>query len=70
MKQVTKERLICDITYTQNLKDNANEHIYKTERDSQTQKIKLWEPKGVPWTARRSNHSILKEINPVYSLEG
>ena len=24
----------------------------------------------VPWTARRSNHSILKEINPVYSLEG
>jgi len=36
MKQVTKERLICDITYTQNLKDNANEHIYKTERDSQT----------------------------------
>ena len=24
----------------------------------------------VPWTARRSNHSILKEINPEYSLEG
>ena len=24
----------------------------------------------VPWTARRSNHSILKEINPQYSLEG
>ena len=24
----------------------------------------------VPWTARRSNQSILKEINPVYSLEG
>ena len=24
----------------------------------------------VPWTARRSNHSILKEINPKYSLEG
>ena len=23
----------------------------------------------VPWTARRSNHSILKEINPEYSLE-
>ena len=25
---------------------------------------------GVPWTARRSNESILKEINPEYSLEG
>ena len=25
---------------------------------------------GVPWTARRSNHPILKEISPGYSLEG
>ena len=24
----------------------------------------------VPWTAKRSNKSILKEINPEYSLEG
>ena len=24
----------------------------------------------VPWTARRSNQSILKEINPEYLLEG
>ena len=24
----------------------------------------------VPWTARKSNQSILKEINPEYSLEG
>ena len=24
----------------------------------------------VPWTARRSNQSMLKEINPEYSLEG
>ena len=24
----------------------------------------------VPWTVRRSNHSILKEINPGISLEG
>ena len=27
----------------------------------------LWR---VPWTARRSNQSIIKEINPEYSLEG
>ena len=25
---------------------------------------------GVPWRARRSNQSILKEISPEYSLEG
>ena len=25
---------------------------------------------SLPWTARRSNQSILKEINPEYSLEG
>ena len=25
---------------------------------------------GVPWTARRANQSILKEISPDYSLEG
>ena len=24
----------------------------------------------VPWTARKSNQSILREINPTYSLEG
>ena len=35
--------------------------------------VKLWCWKRlmrVPWTARRSNQSILKEINPEYSLEG
>ena len=33
----------------------------------------LWcwrRPLRVPWTAKRSNQSILKEINPEYSLEG
>ena len=25
---------------------------------------------GVPWTVRRSNQSIVKEISPEYSLEG
>ena len=29
-----------------------------------------WRLLTVPWTARRSNQSILKEINPEYSLEG
>ena len=25
---------------------------------------------GIPWTSRRSNQSILKEVSPEYSLEG
>ena len=35
--------------------------------------FELWcwrRPLRVPWTARRSNQSILKEINPEYSSEG
>ena len=35
--------------------------------------FELWcwrRPLRVSWTARRSNQSILKEINPEYSLEG
>ena len=30
----------------------------------------FWRLLRVPWTARKSNQSILKEINPEYSLEG
>ena len=32
--------------------------------------FKLWRLLRIPWTARRSNQLILKEINPEYSLEG
>ena len=35
-----------DIAYMQNLKNDAIELVYKTETDSQTQKINLWLPKG------------------------
>ena len=30
----------------------------------------IGEDSRVPWTTRRSNQSVLKEINPEYSLEG
>ena len=43
--------------------------IKKTEH----KRIELWcwrRPLRVPWTGRTSNQSILKEINPEYSLEG
>ena len=38
-----------------------------------TDAFQLWywkRLKSVPWTLRRSNQSILREINPEYSLEG
>ena len=47
-----------------------------TIKKSESQRIdafKLWcwrRPLRIPWTARRSNQSILKELNPEYSLEG
>ena len=47
-----------------------------TIRKAEHQRIdafKLWcwrRPLRIPWTARRSNQSILKEINLEYSLEG
>ena len=46
--------------------------IRKAER-RRIDAFELWcwrRPLRVPWTARRSNQSILKEISPEYSLEG
>ena len=46
--------------------------INKTEHQ-RIDAFELWcwrRPLRVPWTARWSNQSILKEINPEYSLEG
>ena len=40
--------------------------LYISERVGMTERLLL----RVPWTARRSNQSILKEISPEYSLEG
>ena len=43
-------------------------HVSDNEDD-----FELWHRRRllrVPWTARRSNQSILKEISPEYSLEG
>ena len=47
-----------------------------TEKKAECQKIDVFELwcwrrlLRVPWTARRSNYSILKEVSPEYSLEG
>ena len=39
-------------------------------KKAERQRIDAFELLRVPWTARRSNQSILKKINPEYSLEG
>ena len=47
--------------------------IIKKAEHGRTDAFELWCCRRllrVPWTARRSNHSILKEISPEYSLEG
>ena len=46
--------------------------IKKAEyKRTDTFKLRCWRRLfRVPWTARKSNQSILKEINPEYSLEG
>ena len=46
-----------------------------TTKKAECQKINAfelwcWRLLRVPWTARKSNQSVLKEINPEYSLEG
>ena len=46
--------------------------IKKAERQ-RIDAFELWYRRGllrVPWTARRSNQSILKKMSPEYSLEG
>ena len=51
-------------------------HESWTVKEAECQRIDVFELccwtrlLGVPWTARRSNESILKEICPEYSLEG
>ena len=59
--------------YSQNY-SFSNSHVWMWELDHwRTDAFDLWCWRillRVLWTARRSNQSILKEINPEYSLEG
>ena len=46
---------------------------YKKAEHQRIDAVELWCWRRLlraPWTARRSNQSILREINPEYSLEG
>ena len=67
----TKVHIVKAIVFQQSCTD-VSWTIYKAEHQG-TDAFELWywiRLLRVPWTARKSNQSILKEINPEYSLEG
>ena len=68
----TKVRLVKAMVFSLVMYGCESWTIKKAERRS-IDAFELWcwrRLLRVPWTARRSNQSILKEINPEYSLEG
>ena len=66
--------LVYIITCTTNISLNVNKIFnWKSSFIQRIDAFELWcwrRLLRVPWTAGRSNQSILKEINPEYSLEG
>ena len=69
---LTKVHLVKDLVFTVVMYGHESWTIKKAE----CQRIDVFalccwrRPLRVPWLARTSNHSILKDINPEYSLEG
>ena len=64
--------LVKAVGFTAGMYGYKNRTIKKAECQ-RTDAFELWcwrRLLRVPWTARRSNQSILMEINPEYSLEG
>ena len=68
----TKVRLVKAMVFPVVMYGCESWTVKKAEH-RRTDAFELWcwrRPLRVPWTARRSNQSILKEISPEYSLEG
>ena len=68
----TKVRLVKAIVFPVVMYGCESWTIKKSERQ-RADAFQLWcwrRLLRVPWTARRSNHSILEEVCPEYSLEG
>ena len=69
---LTKVRLVKAMVFPVVMYGCENWTVKKAQR-RRIDAFELWcwrRLLGVPWTARRSNQSILKEINPGVSLEG
>ena len=69
---LTKVRIVKAMIFLVVMYECESWTIKKAEHQRiDTFKLRCWRRLlRVPWTARRSNQSILKEINPEYSLEG
>ena len=68
---LTKVRLVKAMVFPVVIYGCESRTIKKAER-RKTDAFELWLWRRllrVPWTARRSNQSILKEVSPEYSLE-
>ena len=69
---LTKDHLVKAMVFPGVMNGCESWTIKKAER-RRIDAFELWCRRRflrVPWTARRSNQSILKEISPEYSLEG
>ena len=68
----TKVHLVKAVVFLVVMYECESQTIKKAEhRKIDAFKLLCWRRLlRVPWTARRSDQSILKEINPEYSLEG
>ena len=75
MSKVTQRHHFADKGLSSQSYGFSSSHVW-TIRKAECQRIdafELWcwrRLLRVPWTERRSNQSILKEISPEYSLEG
>ena len=65
---IVKAMVFPVVTYELYHKESESWTIKKAEY-RRIYAFELWHWR-VPWTARRSNQSIIKEISPAYSLEG
>ena len=69
----TKVHLVQAMVFPVVMMDGCESWTVKKAEHQRIDAFKLWcwrRPVRVPWTARRSNQSILKEASPEYSLEG
>ena len=71
MTLLTKVRLVKAMVFPVVMYGCESWTIKKAEhRRIDTFELRCWRLLRVPWTAKRTNQSTLKEISPEYSLEG
>ena len=72
-RDITLSTKVCLVKVFPVVKYGCKSCILKKAEHQRIDAFELWSWRRllrVPWTARRSNQSILKEISPGFSLEG